>query len=93
MIILRFKVLHCLIFECSWWSCGVGTGKSLTSFDNIVMSDAGINVSGAITGTTFSGSFLVQVLPLAFNQKDPQLVQQLQPSTLSLLMLPLEWMI
>ena len=35
----------------------VGTGKSLTSFDNVVVSDAGINVSGAITGTTFSGSF------------------------------------
>jgi hypothetical protein len=35
----------------------VGTGKSLTSFDNVIVSDAGINVSGAITGTTFTGSF------------------------------------
>jgi hypothetical protein len=35
----------------------VGTGKSLTSFDNIVVSDAGINITGVITGTTIEGDF------------------------------------
>jgi len=35
----------------------VGTGKSLTSFDNIVIGDGGINVTGVITGTSFEGAF------------------------------------
>ena len=35
----------------------VGTGKSLTSFDNVVVSDSGINVSGTLTANTFSGTF------------------------------------
>ena len=35
----------------------VGSGKSLVSYDNIVVGDAGINVSGTVTATTFSGAF------------------------------------
>lgn len=35
----------------------VGSGKTLTSFDNIVVSDAGINITGVITGTTIEGDF------------------------------------
>ena len=35
----------------------VGTGKSLVSYGNITVGDAGINVVGAVTATTFSGSF------------------------------------
>ena len=35
----------------------VGTGKSLTSFDNVVVSDAGINVTGVVTATSFEGDF------------------------------------
>ena len=35
----------------------VGVGKSLVSYDNIVVGDAGVNVTGVVTATSFSGSF------------------------------------
>ena len=59
----------------------VGTGKSLTSFDNVVVSDAGINVTGVVTATSFEGDFLVLVSILVFNPLAPLLVQQHQQLT------------
>jgi len=35
----------------------VGAGKSLVSFDNIIASPSGLNVTGYVTATNFSGSF------------------------------------
>ena len=35
----------------------VGSGKSLTSFDAVVPNESGLNVTGVVTATSFSGSF------------------------------------